>query len=76
MTNKTRLKRLEDKAKPANKYIVIWEDMNNPGEFYTTSRPEGGKHLTEADIKALEQEPGAVILQVQYDRTAEAKTMT
>ena len=76
MTNKTRLKRLEDKAKPANKYIVIWEDLHDPGAFYTTCRPEDGKRLSEADIKALGQEPGAVILQVQYDRTAEAKTMT
>ena len=70
MNNKTRVKRLEDKAKPANKYIVIWEDMNDPGAFYTTCRPEDGKRLTEAEIEALGSDPGAVILEVRYIRTA------
>lgn len=68
MSNKTRLQRLEAKQKPEQKVIVIWEDMHNPGEFYTTSRPEDGKRLTEAEIEALGSDPGAVILQVQYDR--------
>ena len=68
MTNKSRLKRLEAKQKPNLKVIPIFEDPHNPGEFYTTMNPKEGKRLTEADIKTLGSEPGAVILQVQYDR--------
>ena len=69
MTSKNRVKTLEDKVgKPDRKIITIYEDPDNPGIFYTTHRPEDGKRLSEDDIKALGQQPGVVILRVQYDK--------
>jgi len=56
------------------KMVTIYEDMNDPGNFYTTSKPKDGKRLTDQDIKALESDPGIILFVVKYaDKKAEPR---
>lgn len=66
MTNKNRLAKLEARSTPPGEMVVIWEDMDNPGNFYTTSQPGNGKRLTEKAIKALEEDPNIILFEVKY----------
>ena len=69
MTNKQRLKEIERKVKPAQDIRVVWEDPGQPGVFYDKDRGEPErKRLTEKNIKALGNEPGAVLIRVTYDQ--------
>jgi len=73
MANKiNRLEKLEERAKPPANIVVIWEDVNEPGAFYTKPRPEDGKRLTEQDIQAMREDPEIILIMVRYDE----KTLT
>ena len=67
MANKTRLEKLEQRAKPTGKLKVVWSDPDKAGVFYDHPYSEPTrKQLTEDELNALRNDPDITLFEVVY----------
>ena len=67
MTSKQRLKDIERRIKPAQKFTVIWEDPDQKGVFYNhPNYTPDRKRLSPEEVQRLRDDPG-VLIEVSYE---------